>query len=158
MSISLDPVTFDNWADVFAWRNDPTARANSIDQSVVPLEAHLKWFKDILTKDTVQMFIARDPIQGTKLGVARIDFKTPTTAEVSLIVAPGERGEGHGRQIIAKLVGLATRQAQTVRADVREENLPSLRAFAASSFTVRKIRKTDTGNIAELSYTPPLTS
>lgn len=155
MTLTFDPATFDHWADLFAWRNDPTTRNNSLDTCLIPLDTHLKWLKETLKTDNVKVFIARDPIQGTKVGMGRIEFKNQTTADISLAVAADQRGFGYGKQIIVKLTALAGK-TPIIRADVREENLSSLRAFAACGYVVRKIKKTETGNIVELAYAPPV--
>lgn len=152
MSVVLRPADEQDWADLYAWRNDATTRAMSVETDVVPLDEHLKWLKATLGKQTVHVYVARDPMQGPPVGTGRLEKRAgrDTEVELSLTVAPEWRGHGYGGQLITALVQRARidfPRSKTVWATVRTTNFTSLRAFAHAGFTVRRVA----GEFVELS-------
>jgi L-amino acid N-acyltransferase YncA len=137
-----------DWAKLLSWKNDPAALAGSLSTGEVGVEAHLKWFKDTLGRDSVRLYVARNE-HSEEVGTARVDKVNATTVEVSLTVAPSYRGRGYAEQILSALE--ATVRAEfggkaTIRAAVKETNYASLRAFAACDYDVRKVK----GGVVEL--------
>lgn len=123
---------------IMAWRNDPTTRAASFDT------AHRSWpeFWDEFRKRyaTAGMptphFLICDGIP-----VAYLRFDPPRTgpedgtAEISINVAPAERGKGYGR-LALRLADdlLAANGIARIHALVKEDNTVSLRLFAAAGY------------------------
>jgi RimJ/RimL family protein N-acetyltransferase len=149
--IALRLTTDQDWARLFAWRNDPLTRQASVKTDPVLLEDHLKWFAEVRAKTSVRLFVARDLMGPPFVGTARIDQINAFAVEVSLTVAPPARGQGYAAQIIRALVeetGVHFPKATVIKATVRTDNYASLCAFAEGGFTVRKVK----GEFAELTH------
>ncbi len=107
----LEPARPEDSLLLWRWRNDPQTRANSRSSDPVSWEEHAKWFKE-----KQNIYVAWVPV-----GTVRVD-----DGEVSLTVAPEHRGNGYAAPMI--------RAANGVRAWVKADNEPSLRAFRSAGY------------------------
>ena len=123
-----------DWARLFAWRNDPLTRENSLSTVEVTLEDHMRWLTETLKRDDVRLFVATHPDSGVTVGTGRLNLKPDGVVELSLTVDPHQRGAGYAGQIIAGLVAHAPAGTTRLRAEVRLANGASLRAFAGHGF------------------------
>lgn len=117
----LRPATMDDAAILFAWRNDPETRANSLNTDPVPWESHCDWLSASLENHNRDLLVAE--IEGVPVGTVRIDRGEET--EISWTVAPDRRGKGIGKQ----MVSLACSPGEVV-AHIKATN-PASQAIAA---------------------------
>ena len=105
--VRLRPATIADAQLLFAWRNDPLTRTQSIRTQPVEWESHLAWLAASLQNPDRQLFIAEQALpveQATDvLGTVRAD-KMDEEYELSWTVAPEQRGYGWGRKMVAALI------------------------------------------------------
>lgn len=105
--VRLRPATIADAQLLFAWRNDPLTRTQSIRTQPVEWESHLAWLAASLQNPDRQLFIAEQALpveQATVvLGTVRAD-KMDEEYELSWTVAPEQRGNEWGRKMVAALI------------------------------------------------------
>lgn len=92
----LRRATMDDAAVLFAWRNDPETRANSVTTDPVAWDGHRGWLEMSLASPDRELLIAE--IDGVPVGTVRID--RGEEIELSWTVAPDQRGKGIGRYMV----------------------------------------------------------
>lgn len=123
-----------------ALRNDPTAVAMSASQERIEAAVHAAWFAWALTSPGLRCYVAT--AGGVAVGTGRIDMRR-RPAEVSLVVAPEQRGRGYGSALVRALIDEAARLGLVaLEAHVRLENAPSLAAFRRNGFEADPVRFT----------------
>jgi RimJ/RimL family protein N-acetyltransferase len=129
----LRRATMDDALDVLAWRNDPHTRAMSREGGLLGPDAHLAWFEQVLADPQKLLFVAES--DGRKVGMARFD-DLGGAWEVSINLAPAERGRGFGRALLdAALAELFQAVGSTpVIAEIKPVNTGSVRIFEAAGF------------------------
>lgn len=141
--LRVRPAEPKDWARLYGWRNDPATRAASVTQEPVELTAHVKWLEATLKKASVRLFVATDDSTGRSVGTCRMDLRNKTTVELSVTVDARARGEGCSTGMVAWLVSHTHGEFPGVRlltAQIREENVASLRAFAEVGFTITGLK------------------
>ena len=118
---------------LFGWRNDPQTRAASRSADPVPHVDHIAWLERAMASDTRQLFVVERA--GVPLGTVRFDYIGAADYEVSITVAPEQRGRGWAGAVLAA-GERALDAALPVRfvAAVRESNEPSARVFARAGY------------------------
>ena len=129
-------------AQLLAWANDPTVRANALTSDPITPTGHEAWFARRLTDPNAYLYLLTAPdAPGTLLGQVRIEFDagTPAIGTIDYSLAPAWRGQGWG----APLLRRATRQLRLERPGawrllgvVRETNPASGRVFQKLGFTI----------------------
>lgn len=112
---------------LFAWRNDPDTRANSMTADEVPWESHCAWLEASLANDNRDLLVAE--VEGVPVGTVRIDRGEET--ELSWTVAPDARGKGYAKQMVK-----AACPKGRVIATIKAANVASQRVAAAAGFKV----------------------
>ena len=135
-AVAIRPATTDDARVIWEWRNDQVSRAFSSTVRPVPWEEHEAWFTDALRDPERRVLVAT--ADGQAVGMIRFDAAgEPGTWRVSINLAPEVRGRGLARPALdaatAWLVGESGHDV-TVVADVRRDNLASLRTFQAAGF------------------------
>jgi RimJ/RimL family protein N-acetyltransferase len=134
MDITLRPARREDEDLLRRWRNDPEVRARSFSGHEVSAEEHHAWLVRKLHDPDSLLFVIEE--RGRAVGQIRLDRVDPDAADVSIGLGSEARGRGIGR---AALV-LAAQEAdlalgvRRLRALVKEDNEPSLRAFVAAGF------------------------
>lgn len=121
--------------DVFAWRNDPLTRAQSLDPSEIALPAHVAWFEKAVMADDKALLIGEMGAAG--VGVVRFDI-AGSEARVSIYLNPAFRGKGLGIGLLSEAMRWlrANRPAvSTLVAEVRHDNVPSNALFVEAGFS-----------------------
>jgi RimJ/RimL family protein N-acetyltransferase len=116
-------------ARVWEWNFAPDVRARSLDQRTVTFAQHARWYADRVADLDAPIWIVE--ADGVACGIVRLDWRSDGAGRISIALAPGTRGRGIGRRAIA-LACEAWRRP--VIAEIRADNLPSLRAFSACGF------------------------
>lgn len=112
------PATRDDAALLFAWANDPETRRQSFTTEPIAWETHVAWLERRLADSLILIFENPEPV-----GVVRIQ-----DGVISITVAPEHRGKGYATPMIREAA-----QPGTI-AEVKPDNVASLRAFAAAGF------------------------
>jgi spore coat polysaccharide biosynthesis predicted glycosyltransferase SpsG/RimJ/RimL family protein N-acetyltransferase len=128
------PATADDSARQLEWRNDHEARAASWSTDEVDPGEHAVWFEGVLGDPQRTLFV----IEGAAGPSGSVRFDADgEEAEISVIVAPGLRGEGIGSRAIRESCELylaAHPMVKAVRAEIREHNTRSAAAFTRVGF------------------------
>jgi UDP-2,4-diacetamido-2,4,6-trideoxy-beta-L-altropyranose hydrolase len=119
---------------LFAWADDPAARAASFHSASLSWEDHSRWFADRM-QDPQSVIYIGETARGEPVGVVRFQIKDEIAA-LSVNVAPQFRGRGWGRELImfSTRSVVRARSARRVHAFVKPENQGSIRLFEASRF------------------------
>jgi pseudaminic acid synthase len=132
-TLALRPATADDGPALLAWRNDATTRAMSLQTDVVTEEAHRAWLARSLAATDRVLSIA--VVGATAVGTVRLDRGEHDSWEISLTVAPSERGKGHAAAMLRAAERLAVeRGALRLTAVLKKENAASLRAFQTAGY------------------------
>ena len=100
-TIRLRPAALEDSRRIWAWRNEPSARAASFNSTEIPFEEHDRWFSRRITTSETLFFIAAagGPADGRDVGYVRFNLHG-SDAEISVCLDPAFRGRGLGRQVI----------------------------------------------------------
>ncbi len=120
--------------DVWRWRNDKVARANSLDDRKISFREHKTWFINQLKNENVKLFIATK--HRAKIGVVRFDFLANNTIEVSINMNPLYRGKGFGKRVLELVSNFIDLKynSRPQKAIIKTFNLASERIFEAAGF------------------------
>ncbi len=132
--LRLRPATAADVLSVWRWRNDPESRAASRRSEEVPYSTHEAWFARVLADSDHTLLIATTG-EGETIGMVRLDPLRGGETEISINVAPEWRGRGAGTELIRQLV--QREPGRRLVAEVRPENLRSVRLFERCAFTRR---------------------
>jgi RimJ/RimL family protein N-acetyltransferase len=117
---------------LYAWRVDEETVRQSVAPPPASLDEHRRWLDEVLRDSEVALFVAHDEERGVDVGAVRIERRTGGEVEMSITVAPEQRGRGYARDLIS--CGLAAAGRVRIVARVKSGNLRSLRAFRALGF------------------------
>lgn len=162
LAVSFTPCrpTEDDARQVMAWRNDPVTLSASRHREPKQWPRFWPEFRDTYFPDET----ALSPVFAL-LGEDRIGFlrfvpaphplsPDRRTAEISINIAPEWRGKGLGTVVLrAALDHLRGWEGDAVCAEVREENVVSIKAFVAAGFReidVREVTIPDTGETCRM--------
>lgn len=124
--MDLRPATVDDARLLWEWRNGPSIRAMSGNTDPIPWEEHQAWL--VATLDAgLPAYVAE--VEGLPIGTIRLNSRN----EVSVTVAPDERGCGYGTEMIRLLGEL---HDGPLVALIKPENEVSRRAFIACGYTL----------------------
>ena len=137
--------TAEDALDVLDWRNDEVARVMSRTQDMVEEAGHLAWFSEAINDPRRKLLIGE--IDGDKIGMVRFDQGEET--EISINLNPLFRGRGLGFALLS--VALAY-SSGPVSAQIKEENLASVRLFERAGFVF------ESANDGLLRYVRPASS
>lgn len=132
--IALRRAAAPDCARVFAWVNDPDARASSFDARPIAWETHQSWFAALLHDPGRVLYIA--VVAGEPIGYVRFERTSPGEAEASIALDPAWRRRGFGARVLRLATGQAARDLRltAVHASVLPENVPSRRAFLRAGY------------------------
>ena len=104
-TIRLRPARRGDAGSILDWRNDAETRKLSGDTGEVSVERHQAWFGQMLADPGCWFGVAEDG-SGQPFGVVRfnLDPDDPSTAEVSINLAPEYRGRGLGGQCLQSAI------------------------------------------------------
>jgi len=110
-------------------------REASFRTAVIPFESHQAWFKDKLSLDRCEIFIAVDG-GGSPAGVLRFELTPEDDAVISITVEPGHRGKGYAAAMIKKgcKALAARRHIRGFIAEIKDSHEVSKKSFARAGF------------------------
>lgn len=133
----LRPVTEDDAFMLARWRNEPDVREQSFDSGFIPLDRHLAWLRATLESPATRMYVLQ--LADGPGGYIRFTIDSNRAAEASVVVAPGLRGRGVGRMLIA--LGSARVEdelgVRQIEARIKPGNAASIAAFKAAGYAER---------------------
>jgi UDP-2,4-diacetamido-2,4,6-trideoxy-beta-L-altropyranose hydrolase len=130
--VSLRRATQKDSKAIWQWRNDPETRKNSVNTKPVPWAGHEKWFAQKSCDPRAEMLIVTDGSR--KVGFLRLDLRGKT-AELSINLAPSERGKGYGTKVIRAAAARGKKSGlRALTAEVKPANKASIKAFEAAGF------------------------
>ena len=142
LQVSLRPATMDDVGFLLRLRNDPATVAASRQQRPVEEETdHLAWLAMAICNPAITLSIA--VVESLRVGTVRLDHREcpdGCATELSLTVAPSLRGRGLARQIILLAMDANPYQCRRWSAEVRRENIPSLRGFLSVGWLIAGYR------------------
>jgi len=113
----------------------PIVRQAAFSSEDIPWASHERWFSAAIT-DPNRLFLL-GCIEQRVAGVARFDRVEEGLLEITIAMAEEFRGQGLGRRIIRetslKSIGFLP-SSKGIRAHIKHENQPSIRAFEAAGF------------------------
>jgi spore coat polysaccharide biosynthesis predicted glycosyltransferase SpsG/RimJ/RimL family protein N-acetyltransferase len=127
---------------LLAWRNDPDTRGSSRQQDEVDQDAHQAWLRRSVG-DPSRLLLVLEDEHGDPVGTVRWDRLSgqeqpvPADWEVSITVAPRQRGAGLARPLLAEAQRALTARAgrdQRLLARVHVDNVRSQRLFESSGY------------------------
>ncbi len=121
-------------SDVWRWRNDKIARANSLDVRRISFQKHKSWFVRQLRNNKVKIYIAT--IKKMKIGMVRFDFVGKNTIEISINMNPTYRGKGLGKRVLKKMSKFMRQEypRRIQKAIIKSANFVSERIFSSTQF------------------------
>ncbi len=131
--LTVRPVDEGDRRLLWRWANDPTVRANSFNPAPISWEAHCAWFaRQMGAADVRFWLLAAD---GVPVGHIRYD-REGDSAILSYTVAPGERGQGFGTELLRRTAARACRElgVRRVSGVTFTANHASIRAFQKAGF------------------------
>ena len=132
--VALRRARLDDMGIVFNWRNDPFILDRSSSRKAVGEAEHERWFTRMISDPDCLFFIIE--LDGIPLGQIRLERETPEQCVVSIYLVESQTGHGHGPASIrlAREAAWQTWPVKRIVAQVRDDNLPGQRAFAAAGF------------------------
>lgn len=124
---------------LYLLRNDLNVRAASKNSEPLKLEAHKEWYSVKLKDEKTYIFVIED--EGIRVGTIR--FSEISNAQFLLSIALVK--EFRNRGFAATVIGLGLSALQTIKgknmevqAEIKLNNLPSIRAFVSAGFTMQR--------------------
>lgn len=131
--IKLRPATFSDADDLLSWRNDPETRIQSVLIDPISRDVHMNWLSECIFGERPVHTLLIASADSGKIGSIRLGWTIGTdSAEVSITVAPAERGKGYGRQMLIAACSLS--DDMTLFATIRRGNIASRKIFEGCGF------------------------
>ena len=119
---------------LYLWANDPLVRKNSFQSDFIPLDAHIKWFNNMMIDNSILQFIMMN--DSIPVGQVRLNLNGED-AYIGYSIAKEYRGKGYGReiiQLITKTVSLQHPEIKRLIAWIKPDNKASLCLFETEDY------------------------
>jgi len=133
--LKLRPATPEDSRLLWELANDPAVRASSFSTEIIPWEDHLNWLKMKVSEPGHKHYIIIQSDSGSPIGQVRFD-SLGDKAEIHVSIASHFHGHGYGSQAIsiASKQLLKETEIKRIYANIRPDNISSIRAFANAGF------------------------
>ncbi|MFW7378389.1 MAG: GNAT family N-acetyltransferase [Oligoflexus sp.] len=121
--VQVRPAGYCHWLILLEWRNDSETLKQSLNQELVDIESHKRWFKSILNSDKSKIYIGYTA-DDEPVGMVRLDFNQSSEWVMSWNVAPVWRGKGVGKEMV-RLV--AESYKEPLKALIKKSNIGSIK-------------------------------
>lgn len=128
--MKLRKATFNDWKDLLDWRNDPIAKKNSFNRSLISEKTHKEWLTRSLELNTRSIFILEDE-NSSPVGMIRSDNIQDNIFLLSWNISPRHRGKGYGSLILHSF--LQNRNGIFV-AEIKPTNIASIKIAEKNGF------------------------
>ena len=98
MNLYLRKVEKNDMDLLFNWANDDTVRQNAFNQEKIPYENHVDWFRRMLEREDVHMYIMCNE-ENIPIGQIRLNIEN-NNAIIDYSIASEIRGMGFGADMI----------------------------------------------------------
>jgi UDP-2,4-diacetamido-2,4,6-trideoxy-beta-L-altropyranose hydrolase len=130
---------------IWKWANDPETRKASFSSTneEIPWDDHLEWFNLRINDQWCKFYVGMDA-EGEPVGEARYDMKN-NEAIISVVVDRQVRNMGYGTELIKLSARKIFKEAPVdlIHAYLKQDNLPSMRAFSKAGFEEQGIENID---------------
>ncbi len=119
---------------LYRWANDPLVRKNSFNSDTISYDDHKKWFKKIMSDETVQQYIMER--NGIPIGQIRLTI-SGNSAEVGYSIDRDYRAQGYGHIIIDLISEEVNNNHPDIKrlvAKVKKENMASAKLFESAGY------------------------
>ncbi|MFQ5730309.1 MAG: GNAT family N-acetyltransferase [Waddliaceae bacterium] len=133
----IRPASPDDSREILEIRNHPLIRAASSNTASFSFKEHDQWFKDqyFNPQKNNKCFVLQTEQDGI-IGYCRYDFDAQSERFiVSIALDPAHQGQGHGHRLLFESLALLL-PAVTVHAEVKKDNVPSLKLFLKNHFVI----------------------
>lgn len=138
--LSFRKATFSDAQLLFDWVNETQVRENSFDTQLISWENHLQWLNSRVKEGSnTVIFIFEE--NSKPIGQVRFD-KKENAIFIDYSIDVNERGKGYGREILHLALSAISEylpNQKIIFAEVKEENLPSLKVFQKLGFVTHQI-------------------
>jgi len=135
---------------LLGWRNDSRTRQSSRSTAVVALDEHLAWLRGVLADPGRLLLVVEH--EDEPAGTVRFDRRDGDGWEVSITLAPEQRGRGRSGAVLAEGERAARERlgVRVVLAAVHQDNAASAKLFERAGYVeaapavsgFRQLRKT----------------
>lgn len=133
--LELRPSMKEDARMIFEWANQPATRRASFDAAPISWDNHVQWFETRLNDPHTLMFVVMQ--NGQAIGLIRFQQQANLKeATVSIQLDDSFQGSGLGPRIIQMGCSRCFLEwpVEQVRAEIRTDNVASLRAFVKAGF------------------------
>lgn len=148
IGVRLRPATVTDCQRVHKWRNAPYLVALSSTRKRVSWRAHVRWYQDVMANPNVKLWIIEADKAPEGAGAVRVERKG-CMATVSIYLLKQYTGRGWGPWALREACRLAFKAWPIggIKAQIREDNLPSIKAFGKAGFVLWESRETPEGHV-----------
>lgn len=134
--LKLRPARQDDCWLLWKWANDPAVRAASFHGESISHDEHAAWFARRLQGADSLIYLAEDS-HGVPIGQFRVEWDAEKCGTVSISIAPEWRGSGIASFLISRAAQAAFHKTRLLwlKAKIKPDNIPSLRAFEKAGFS-----------------------
>ncbi len=125
---------------LWQWANDPLVRQASFSPGPISWHEHEEWFAQKISDPSCLLLIFEDATG--PVAVVRTDANGRADAEISITIAPADRGHGLASALLDRSLETIfnTTSAERMHAFIKPTNLPSSRSFANAGFILLEAR------------------
>jgi UDP-2,4-diacetamido-2,4,6-trideoxy-beta-L-altropyranose hydrolase len=136
--LELRPVQEQDCELIWKWVNEQEVRKSAFHSEPIDWETHKRWFLNKMRDPQCFHFIAVGS-EGTPVGQVRFDITDNSEAHIDISIDKDKRARGCGSNLIRSAVEKMTQMTfvTAVHAQVKRENIFSIRAFESAGFEIR---------------------
>ncbi|MDA5194665.1 GNAT family N-acetyltransferase [Govanella unica] len=121
---------------MWGWRNDPHTRRMERVHHMIPRDFYHNWVWHALTSSSRRIYLAE--AEGCAIGYSELSLRRDGGADMGINFNPAFRGRGLAGTVIRGAIAAARPELgfDAVWAEIRNQNVPSQRAFARAGFSL----------------------